>query len=47
MLHQDRPLGQEEFHIENHFRVLELVCLRWKREHGNMGINDRVGVQSR
>ena len=46
--HQDRPLSQEEFlFIENHFRVLEMAYLRWKRKHGNMGINDRVGVQSR
>lgn len=48
VLHQDRPLSQEEFlFIENHFRVLEMAYLRWKRKHGNMGMNDRVGVQSR
>lgn len=48
VLHQDRPLSLEEFlFIENHFRVLEMAYLRWKRKHGNMAINDRVGVQSR
>ena len=48
VLHQDRPLSQEEFlFMENHFKVLEMAYLRWKRKHGNMGINDRGGVQSR
>ncbi|MEO6202752.1 MAG: hypothetical protein ABIU05_17055 [Nitrospirales bacterium] len=48
VLYQDRPLNQQEFHfMENHFRVLEMAYLRWKKKHGNMGINDRVGVQSR
>jgi hypothetical protein len=48
VLHQDKPLSQEEFlFIENHFRVVEMAYLRWKRKHGNMGMNDRGGVQSR
>ena len=48
VLHQDRPLSEGKFHfMESHFRVLEMAYLRWKRKHGNMGINDRVGVQSR
>jgi hypothetical protein len=48
VLHQDRPLSEGEFlFMENHFRVLEVAYLRWKRKHGSMGINDRVGVQSR
>ena len=48
VLHQDRPLSQEEFlFMENHFKVLEMAYLRWKRKHGNMGMNDRVGAQSR
>ena len=29
--------------MENYIRVLEMAYLRWKRKHGNMGINDRVG----
>ena len=47
-LHQDRPVSLEEFiFIENYFRVLEMAYLRWKRKHGKMGMNDRVGVQFR
>jgi hypothetical protein len=48
VLHQDKPLSQEEFlFIENHFRVVEMAYLRWKGKHGNLGMNDRGGVQSR
>lgn len=48
VLHQDRSLSQEEFlFMENHFKVLEMAYLRWKRKHGYMGMNDRVGAQSR
>lgn len=48
VLQQDRPLSLEEFlFIENHFRVLDMAYLRWKRKHGNMAINDRVGVEPR
>lgn len=48
VLHQDRPLRLEEFlFIENHFRVLEMAYLRWKRKHGNMAMNDRGGVEPR
>jgi hypothetical protein len=48
VLHQDRPLSQEEFlFMENHFKVLEMAYLRWKRKHGSMGMNDRVGAHSR
>lgn len=46
--HQDRPLSLEEcLFIENHFRVLEMAYLRWRRMHGKMAINDRVGVETR
>ena len=35
MLHQDKALSEGEFHfMENHFRVLEMAYLRWKRKHG-------------
>ena len=38
MLYQDRSLNEMEFHfMENHFRVVEMAYLRWKRKHGNMG----------
>ena len=48
VLHQDRPLSEGEFlFMENHFRVLEMAYHRWKRKHGSMGNNNRVGVQSR
>lgn len=43
VLHQDRPLSLEEFlFMENHFRVLEMAYLRWKRKHGDIGINDTL-----
>ena len=48
VLHQDRPLSLEEFlFIENHFQVLEMAYFRWKRKHGNMAVNDRVGGEFR
>ena len=48
VLHQDTPLSQEEFlFMETHFQVLEMAYLRWKSQHGKMGMNDRGGVQSR
>lgn len=38
MLHQDRALSEGEFHfMENHYRVLEMAYLRWKRMHVNIG----------
>jgi hypothetical protein len=37
VLYQDRPLNEVEFlFIENHFQVLEMAYLRWKRKHGNI-----------
>ena len=36
-LYQDRPLTEAEFlFMENHFQVLEMAHLRWKRQHGNI-----------
>ena len=38
VLYQDRALNEVEFlFIENHFRVLEMAYLRWKRKHENIG----------
>ena len=38
VLYQDRALTEVEFLIiENHFHVLEMAHLRWKRKHGNIG----------
>jgi hypothetical protein len=35
VLYQDRPLNGAEFvFIDNHFQVLEMAYLRWKRKHG-------------
>ena len=37
VLYQDRPLTEVEFlFMENHFKVLEMAHLRWKRQHGNI-----------
>ena len=37
VLYQDRALNEVEFlFIENHFQVLEMAYLRWKRKHGNI-----------
>jgi hypothetical protein len=34
VLYQDRSLNEVEFlFIENHFQVLEMAYLRWKRKH--------------
>jgi hypothetical protein len=34
VLYQDRALNEVEFlFIENHFQVLQMVYLRWKRRH--------------
>ena len=34
VLYQDRPLDEMEFRfIENHFQVIEMAYLRWKRKH--------------
>ena len=34
VLYQDRPLSKVEFHsMENHFQVLQMAYLRWKRKH--------------
>ena len=34
VFYQDEPLADTEFFfIENHFRVLEMAYLRWKRKH--------------
>ncbi len=35
VLYQDRSLSEVEFHfMENHFQVLQMAYLRWKRKHG-------------
>ena len=37
VLYQDRPLNEMEFlFMENHFRLVEMAYLRWKRKHGNV-----------
>lgn len=37
-LYQDRPLTETEFRfMENHFKVLEMAYLRWKRKHDSTG----------
>ena len=37
VLYQDRPLTEVEFlFMENHFQVIEMAHLRWKRQHGNI-----------
>ena len=34
ILYQDAPLNDAEcLHIDNHFHVLEMAYLRWKRKH--------------
>jgi hypothetical protein len=34
VLYQDRPLDENEFlSFNNHFQVLEMAYLRWKRKH--------------
>jgi hypothetical protein len=34
VLYQDRPLDETEFlFIDNHFQVLQMAYLRWKRKH--------------
>ena len=34
VLYQDRPLTEAEFlFMDNHFQVLEMAYLRWKRKH--------------
>jgi hypothetical protein len=34
VLYQDRPLDEMEFRfIDNHFQVLQMAYLRWKRKH--------------
>ena len=34
VLYQDRALNEVEFlYIENHFQVLQMAYLRWKRKH--------------
>ena len=38
MLYQDRSLSEVEFFfMDNHFQLLEMAYLRWKRKHGNIG----------
>jgi hypothetical protein len=42
MLYQDRSLNEMEFHfMENHFRVVEMAYLRWKRNHESTTNSDR------
>jgi hypothetical protein len=37
VLYQDRHLNEVEvLFIENHFQVIEMAYLRWKRKHGNI-----------
>jgi len=34
VLYQDRPLDEAEFlFMDNHFQVLQMAYLRWKRKH--------------
>ena len=38
VLYQDRSLAEAEFRfMDNHFQVLEMAYLRWKRKHGRHG----------
>ena len=38
VLYQDQLLTEPEFvFIDNHFQVLQMAYLRWKRKHGNIG----------
>ena len=38
VLYQDRSLNEAEFlFMDNHFQVLQMAYLRWKRKHGNIG----------
>ena len=37
VLYQDRALQTMELHfIDNHFQVLQMVYLRWKRKHSEL-----------
>ena len=37
VLYEDKPLNEMEVvFIENHFHVLEMAFLRWKRQHGDI-----------
>ena len=37
VLYEDKPLNEMELlFMENHFHVLEMAFLRWKRQHGNI-----------
>lgn len=37
VLYEDKPLNEMEIvFIENHFQVLEMAFLRWKRQHGDI-----------
>ena len=34
VLYRDTPLNETEFlYLDNHFKVLEMAYLRWKRKH--------------
>jgi hypothetical protein len=38
VLYQDGSLNEAEFlFMDNHFQVLHMAYLRWKRQHGNIG----------
>jgi hypothetical protein len=38
VLYQDRALDEAEFSfMDNHFQVLQMAYLRWKRKHERMG----------
>lgn len=38
ILYQDRPLAEAEFRfMDNHFHLLEIAYLRWKRKHETSG----------
>ena len=40
VLYQDRSLSEVEFHfMENHFQVLQMAYLRWKRKHRKLPID--------
>lgn len=37
VLYEDKPLKEMEVvFIENHFHVLEMAFLRWRRQHGDI-----------
>jgi hypothetical protein len=40
VLYQDRPLNEAEFlFVDNHFHVVQMAYLRWKRKHKALTID--------